>query len=173
MSRPRTLHVGAGVVTRYRNGVCAFACNRSDCHVYSQPRGWRTAVRLARRHDADHAAAEARYVGTPWGIPAHELPATRRARPLRRLAIAVVVLVLTALALPALLGPLTGHAAPAPPAPSTSVVSTTAPGPAPGPAPEGYVPTPAVPPATNANGQWIPEPDQLPAPNTSDAGGGR
>jgi hypothetical protein len=168
MSRPRTLHVGAGVVTRYRNGVCAFACNRNDCHAYSEPRGWRAALRLARQHDADHAAAEARSVGTPWGIPAHELAATRRARPLRRLVIAVVVLVLTALALPALLGPLTGHAAPAPPAPATSVVSTT-----PSPAPKGDVPTPAGPPPTNANGQWIPEPDPAPAPPTSAAGGGR
>jgi hypothetical protein len=169
MSHPRTLHVGAGVVTRYRNGVCTFACNHSNCRAYRQPRGWRAALRLARQHHADHAAAEARYLGTPWGIPTHELPPTRPARPLRRLAIAVVVLVLTALALPALLGPLTGHATPAPPAPSTSVVSTTAPGPA----PEGYVPTPPGPPATNANGQWIPEPDQPPAPSTSDAGGGR
>jgi hypothetical protein len=169
MSRPRTLHVGAGVVTRYRNGVCAFACNHSDCHAYSQPRGWRAARRLARQHDADHVAAEARDVNTPWGIPTHELPATRRARPLRRLAIAVVVLVLTALALPALLGPLTGHAAPAPPAPSTWVVSTTAAGPA----PEGYVPTPAGPPATNAGGQWIPKLDPASASSTSDAGGGR
>ena len=169
MSHPRTLHIGAGVVTRYRNGVCAFACNRNDCHTYSEPRGWRAALRLARQHHADHAAAEARYLGTPWGIPAHELPATRRARPLRRLAIAVVVLVLTALALPALLGPLTGHAAPAPPAPSTAVVSTTAPGSA----PEGYVPTPAGPPATDSGGQWIPEPDPAPAPASSSAGGGR
>jgi hypothetical protein len=169
MSHPRTLHVGAGVVTRYRNGVCAFACNRSDCHAYSQPRGWHAAMRLARQHDAAHAAAEARYLGTPWGIPAHELPPIRRARPLRRLAIAVVVLVLTALALPALLGPLTGHATPAPPAPSTAVVSTTAPGPA----PEGYVPTPAGPPATDTTGQWIPEPDPAPAPSISAAGGGR
>jgi hypothetical protein len=169
MSRPRTLHVGAGVVTRYRNGVCAFACNHSDCHAHSQPRGWRAALRLARQHHADHAAAEARYVGTPWGIPTHELPATRPARPLRRLAIAVVVLVLTALALPALLGPLTGHAAPAAPAPSTSVVSTTTRGPA----PEGYVPTPAGPPATDSGGQWIPEPDPASAPSTAAAGGGR
>jgi hypothetical protein len=81
----------------------------------------------------------------------------------------VVVLVLTALALPALLGPWTGHAAPAPPAPSTSVVSTTAPGAA----LDGYVPTPAGRPATDANGQWIPEPDPASAPSTSDAGGGR
>jgi hypothetical protein len=169
MSRPKTLHVGAGVVTRYRNGVCAFACNRSGCHASSQPRGWHAALRLARQHDADHAVAEARYADTPWGIPTHELPATRHARPLRRLAIAVLVLVLTALALPALLGPLTGHAAPAPPAPSTSVVSTTAPGPA----PEGYVPTPAGPPATDSGGQWLPEPHPAPAPTTSDAGGGR
>jgi hypothetical protein len=170
MSHPRTLHVGAGVVTRYRNGVCTFACNHSNCRAYRQPRGWRAALRLARQHHADHAAAEARYLGTPWGIPTHELPPTRRARPLRRLAIAVVVLALTALALPALLGPLTGHATPAPPAPSTSVVSTTAAGPA----PEGYVPTPAGPPATDSGGQWIPKPDPAPAaPASSAAGGGR
>jgi hypothetical protein len=77
-------------------------------------------------------------MGTPWGIPAHELPhpAARPAHPLRRLAIAVAVLALTALLLPALLGPLTSHAAPAPPAPTYD-----------------YLPTPAGPPAsTDAGG---------------------
>src|SRR6266511_3740563 len=48
----------------------------------------------------------------------------------------------------------------APTAPSIVVVPTTAPGPA----PEGYVPTPAGPPATDANGTWIPEPQPAPAP---------
>jgi hypothetical protein len=101
MSRPKTLHVGAGVVTRYRNGVCAFACNRSDCHAYSEPRGWRAAMRQARQHAVDHDATEARYVGTPWGVPAHELPRpTRRlSGPLGRLAIVVLVLTLTTLVL--------------------------------------------------------------------------
>ncbi len=148
MSRPKTLHVGAGVLTRHRNGACTFACRHDGCHAYSEPHGWRAGVRLARQHDADHAATEARNVGTPWGIPAHELAPTRRAHPLRRLAIALLVLVLTTLILPALLGPLTSHAAPAPTAPPTSVASTATPGPA----PEGYVPTPAGPPASSTAG---------------------
>jgi hypothetical protein len=170
MSRQKTRQVGtAGLVTRYRNGICLRTCRR--CHQADTPPSWRAALRAARAHAHHHQATDARDVGTPWGIPAHELPrpAARRAHPLRRLAIAVAVLALTALLLPALLGPLTSHAAPAPAAPSTSVVATTAPGPA----PEGYVPTPAGPPATDAGGQWLPEPDPTPASAAPDAGGGR
>ncbi len=171
MSRPKTLHVGAGVLVRHRDGTCTFTCRHDSCRAYSEPGSWRAGVRLARQHDADHAATEARNVSMPWGIPAHELPptTTRRAHPLRRLAIAVLVLVLTTLILPALLGPLASHAAPAPVAPSTSIASSTAAGPA----PEGYVPAPAGPPATDAGGRWHPEPDPAPAPPSSSAGGGR
>jgi hypothetical protein len=168
MSRPKTRQVGtAGLVTRYRNGTVMRTCRR--CHQAEAPPSWRSALRAARAHARDHQATDARDVGTPWGIPAHELPPTRpaarQAHPLRRLAIAVVVLVLTALLLPALLGPLTSHAAPAPApaAPSIAVVPTTIkPAPTTKPAPhrppttEGYVPTPAGPPASS-----------------SDAGGGR
>ncbi len=137
MSRPKTRQVGtAGLVTRYRNGICLRTCRR--CHQADTPPSWRAALREARAHAHHHQATDARDVGTPWGVPAHELPrpAARRAHPLRRLAIAVLVLALTALLLPALLGPLTSHAAPAPPAPTYD-----------------YVPTPAGPPAsTDAGG---------------------
>jgi hypothetical protein len=166
MSHPKTRQVGtAGLVTRYRNGIVMHTCRR--CHQADAPPSWRAALRQARAHARGHQATDARDVGTPWGIPAHELPrpAARRAHPLRRLAIAVLVLALTALLLPALLGPLTSHAAPPPVAPSTSIASTTA--------AEGYVPTPAGPPATDAGGTMLPEPDQAPAPAAPDAGGGR
>jgi hypothetical protein len=156
MSHPKTRQVGtAGLVTRYRNGIVMRTCRR--CHQADAPPSWRAALRQARAHARHHQATDARDVGTPWGIPAHELPrpATRPPHPLRRLAIAVVVLVLAALLLPALLGPLTGHAAPAPPgAPSYD-----------------YVPTPAGPPATDADERMLPKPDQAPA--APDAGGGR
>jgi hypothetical protein len=134
MSHPKTRQVGtAGLVTRYRNGIVMRTCRR--CHQADVPPSWRAALRQARAHA--HQATDARDVGTPWGIPAHELPhpATRPPHPLRRLAIAVLVLVLAALLLPALLGPLTSHAAPAPPAPTYD-----------------YVPTPAGPPASTEGG---------------------
>src|SRR6266545_3188615 len=157
MSRPKTLHVGAGVLTRYRNGACAFTCRHGGCRAYSEPRGWRAGLRQARQHAADHDATEARYVGTPWGVPAHELPRpTRRRRRLRRLAAAVAVLALAA-----------------PAAPSIAVVPTPTTTAAAAPGSEGYVPTPAGPPATDANGQWIPEPDQPPTSPSSSAGGDR
>ncbi len=144
----------------------------SGCHAYSQPRGWRAGLRLARQHAAAHDQTEARDVGTPWGVPAHELPPTsRRRRPLRRLATAVVVLALAALAFTLTLANLTGHAAPqrAPAAPFIAILPTTT---AAAVGPEGYVPTPAGPPATDTNGTWIPEPD--PASSASSrAGGGR
>jgi hypothetical protein len=127
MSRPKTRQVGtAGLVTRYRNGICLRTCRR--CHQADTPPSWRAALRAARAHARDHQATDARDVGTPWGIPAHELPrpAARRAHPLRRVAIAVVVLVLTALLLPALLGPLTSHATLAPPTPTYDYVPTLA-----------------------------------------------
>jgi hypothetical protein len=177
MSRPKSRRIGAGVVIGYRDGICTFTCHHDGCRAFTEPRSWRAGLRLARQHANDHDATEATYAGTPWGIPAHELPhhTTRRRRPLRRLAIAVVVLVLTALALPALLGSLTGHAAPAPPAaPSIAILPTTTPPTTTArPGPEGYLPTPAGPPATDPGGTWIPEPDPAPPAASSSAGGGR
>ncbi len=78
MSHPKTLHVGAGVLTRYRNGACAFTCRHSGCRAYSEPRSWRAGLRQASRHAADH-----------------ELPPTRRRR--GRFAVLLVVLLLLAI----------------------------------------------------------------------------
>ncbi len=171
MSRSTSRRVGAGTLTRYRDGSCTFACHRSGCHAYSQPRGWRAGLRLARQHAAAHDQTEARDVGTPWGTPTHELPPTRRRRPLRRLATAVLILALAALTFTLTVAGVTGHAAPqrAPAAPSIAILPTTT---AAAVGPEGYVPTPAGPPATDAGGQWIPEPEPTP-PGNSSAGGGR
>jgi hypothetical protein len=80
-------------------------------------------------------------IGT-WPPPG---PAARRLH-LGRLAVVALVLAVLAFGVSAV----TTHAAPAPTAPSIVVVPTTAPGPA----PEGYVPTPAGPPATDRNGRW-------------------
>jgi hypothetical protein len=171
MSRPKTLHVGAGVVTRHRNGACTFTCRHDGCHAFSEPRGWRVGVRQARQHDASHAATEARNVGMPWGVPAHELPRPAGRRPLRRLANVVLILALAALLVSLVVANANSHAAPGTGAASTAVVSTTT---LPtGPGPEGYVPTLAGPPATDANGAWIPAPDEPPAQASSNAGGGR
>jgi hypothetical protein len=176
MSRPKSRQVGtAGLVLRHRDGTCTRTCRR--CGQWGTAPGWRAGLRAARQHAATHAATDARYVGTPWGVPAHELPRTARRRwPLRRLATAVVVLALAALAFTLTLAGVTGHAAPAPPsppaAPSIAILPTTTIPPSDAPASEGYVPTPAGPPATDAGGTWIPEPDPSPAPTSSSAGGG-
>jgi hypothetical protein len=171
MSSSKSRRVGAAVLTRYRHGICTFTCHHSGCHAYWEPRGWRAGLRQARQHAAAHDATEARYVGTPWGIPTHELPPSRRRRPLRRLATAVLILALTALAFTLTVTGVTGHAAPrpTPAAPSIAILPTTT---AAAVGPEGYVPTPAGPPATDAGGQWIPEPEPTP-PGNSSAGGGR
>ncbi len=178
MSRPKSRQVGtAGLVLRYRDGKCARTCRR--CGEWDAAPGWRAALRGAHQHAATHDAADARYVGTPWGIPAHELPPARRRRPLRRLAAAVVVLALAALAFSLTVANVTGHAAPtptpAPAAPSIAILpTTTKPVPHRPSNPEDYVPTPAGPPATDAGGTWIPEPDPAsPASSSSDPGGGR
>jgi hypothetical protein len=173
MSRSTSRRVGAGVLTRYRHGSCTFACHYGGCHAYWEPRGWRAGLRQARQHAAAHDAIEARDVGTPWGVPAHELPPTSRRRwPLRRLAAFLVVLALAALAFTLTLAGVTGHAAPAPrpapAAPSIAILPTTT---AAAVGPGGYVPTPAGPPVT-AGGQWIPQPAPTP-PGNSSAGGGR
>jgi hypothetical protein len=174
MSRPKSRQVGtAGLVLRHRDGTCTHACRR--CGQFDTAPGWRAALRAARAHAAAHAAADARYVDTPWGVPAHELPPTRpRKRPLRRLAAAVVVLALAALAFSLTVANVSGHAAPAPApaAPSIAILPTTT-LPA-GPAPEGYVPTPAGPPATDRNGTSISEPNPAsPTASSSSPGGGR
>jgi hypothetical protein len=95
MSRRKSQHLGAGVVTRYRNGACTFTCRHDGCRAYSEPPSWRAALRQARHHDAEHNTTEATYAGTPWGIPTHELPPTgyrRRGRARRRvLAVALVL----------------------------------------------------------------------------------
>jgi hypothetical protein len=139
MSRPKSRRVGAGVLTRYRDGICTFACHHSGCGAYSEPRGWRAGLRQARQHAAAHDVTEARYVGTPWGVPFHELPPTRPRRRLRRLAVAVVVLALAALAFTLTVANVTGHAAPAPPPTTTQ-------------APSQYLPVPAGPPARSSAG---------------------
>ena len=177
MSYPKSRQVGtAGLVLRHRDNTCTHTCRR--CGQWDASPGWRAALRAARAHAAEHHATDARYVGTPWGIPTHELPRTsRHRRPLRRLAVAVVVLALAALAFTLTLANVTGHAAPrpAPAAPAVAILpTTTLPGvAAAGAGPEDYVPTPAGPPATDQGGQWIPEPDPPPAPAGSAAGGGR
>ncbi|SRR6266540_3950888 len=99
---------------------------------------------------------------------------TRRRRPLPRLAAAVVVLALAVLAFGLTVANVTSHATPAPAAPSIAILPTTTPAAGPAPGSEGYVPIPAGPPATDANGTWIPEPyPASPAPGRSPAGGGR
>jgi hypothetical protein len=173
VSRPTSRRVGAGVLTRYRDRSCTFACHHSGCHTYTQPRGWHAGLRQARRHAAAHDAVEARDVGTPWGIPTHELPPSRRRRPLRRLAAAVLVLALAALAFTLTVANVTGHAAPAPrPAPAAPFIAILPTTTAAVVGPEGYVPTPAGPPATDAGGQWIIQPEPTP-PGNSSGGGGR
>jgi hypothetical protein len=95
---------------------------------------------------------------------------TRRRRPLPRLAAAVVALALAVLAFGLTLANVASHATPAPAAPSIAILPTTTLPTAAG--PKEYVPTPAGPPATDANGTWIPEPDPA-SPASSTAGGGR
>jgi len=80
MPSPKSQRFGAVVATRYRDGTCTAACNRDGCRAYAEPRGWRRTLRLAREHAAAHAHTDARDVGTPWGIPAHELSRTARRR---------------------------------------------------------------------------------------------
>jgi hypothetical protein len=139
-SQPKSRHVGAGVVTRYRDGACTFTCRHSGCRTYSEPRGWRAGLRMARQHAADHDATETRYVDTPWGVPAHELPRhARRRRPLRRLAAAMLILALAALALSLTVANVNSHAAPVP-GPTTTQ------------APYEYVPVPAGAPGSSAGG---------------------
>jgi hypothetical protein len=73
MSRPKSRQVAtAGLVLRHPDGTCTRACRR--CGQFEQARGWHAGLRSARAHAAEHHAEDARYLDTPWGIPAHELP---------------------------------------------------------------------------------------------------
>jgi hypothetical protein len=96
-------------------------------------------------------------------------------RRLGRLAFVVLVIASTALALAVYAHNAPGHAAPAPATPSIAILPpTTLPTAAPaGLGSEGYVPTPAGPPATDRTGLWMPVPDPAPAPASSSSGGGR
>jgi hypothetical protein len=112
MSHPKSRQVGtAGLVLRHRDGTCSRTCRR--CGEWASVRTWRAGLRDAHAHAAFHDTVDARYVGTPWGIPAHELSPARR-RPLRRLAAAMVILALAALAFGLTVANVTGHTAPAP-----------------------------------------------------------
>jgi hypothetical protein len=168
MSRPKTLQVGvAGLVSRYRDGTITHTCQH--CHCWQEWPRWGPAIRFARQHDAAHQATALHYNRGPRED--RELAQRPTGPPLLgRLAIIALALLLFALTATAV----ASHATPAPtpaPVPSIAVVPTTAPA---APTPEGYVPTQAGPPATNADGTWIPEPNQPPAPPTSsNAGGGR
>jgi hypothetical protein len=124
-------------------------------------------LQAARDHAAEHQM-QARYALTPQGnsLVGRNGPSWRR-----RLAVAGVVLVLAVIAFAAIVARMTSRAAPAP-VPPIGVVTTTTAAPSPpaaAPATTGYRPTVAGAPATNAQGQWIPEPD----PATTSTGGSR
>jgi hypothetical protein len=138
MPSPKSQRFGPVVATRHRDGTCTVACNRRGCRAYATARGWRRTVRLAREHAAAHAHTDTRYVDTPWGVPAHELP--RATKPRRRLAAIAAVLLLAVLAFGVTVVSVAGRAGSAP-APTT----TTA-------APGEYIPVPAGPPSSSPAG---------------------
>jgi hypothetical protein len=157
MPSPKSQRFGPVVARRHRDGTCTAACNRRGCRAYAEPHGWRRTVRLAREHAAAHAHTDARYVDTPWGVPAHELP--RATKPRRRLAAVAAVLLLAVLAFGVTVVSVAGRAgsAPAPvtvvsvagragsaPAPTTTTTTTPAPG--------EYIPVPAGPPSSSPAG---------------------
>jgi ferric-dicitrate binding protein FerR (iron transport regulator) len=161
---PKRRQIGtAGLVLRFRDGTCTHQCRR--CGQWEAFPRWRAALRSARAHAADHAAgATDRYTLTPAGSRLVGRPQPRwRRSPLRRLA--AVLVVLAVLAFTVTVTAVTSRAAP--PAPAIGIVANTT---AAGPGPEGYRPTPAGPPATDRQGQRIPDPD--PTNSTSSAGGG-
>jgi hypothetical protein len=141
MPSPKSQRFGAVVATRYRDGRCAAACNRAGCGAYTEPRGWRRTVRLAREHAAAHAATDARDVGTPWGVPAHELPRAA-SKPRGRLAAVAAALLLAVLAFGFSVVSVADRAG-STPAPTVTTVA---------PAPGEYIPTPAGPPSTSTAG---------------------
>jgi hypothetical protein len=138
MPSPKSQRFGPVVASRHRDGTCTAACNRRGCRAYAQPRGWRRTRRLAREHAAAHAATDARYVDTPWGVPAHELPRASR-KPRRRLAAVAAVLLLAVLAFGVTVVSVASRAG------SASPPTTT-------PAPYEYIPTPAGPPSSSSAG---------------------
>ncbi len=140
MPIPKSKRFGAVVATRYRDGTCAATCNRATCRAYAEPRGWRRTRRLAREHAAAHAATDAHYTDTPWGVPAHELPRASRP-PRRRLTVVAAVLVLIVLAFGVTVISVAGQAG-STPTPTTTIT----------PAPGEYIPVPAGPPSTSSAG---------------------
>jgi hypothetical protein len=163
--RTNSRQVGsAGLVLRYPDGTCAHICRA--CNHWEPFTRWRPALRSARAHAADHAAgATDRYGLTPAG--SRLIRRSRRRPPLRRLAAVMVALLLAVLAFAATVA---GMASRATPVPTIGIVTTTtkaAPGSAAG--AQGYRPTPAGPPVTDRQGQWIPQPN----PTSSSAGGDR
>jgi hypothetical protein len=136
MTSPKSRRFGAVVVTRYRDGTCTATCNRADCRAYTELSGWRRTLRMASEHAAAHNATEARYANTPWGIPAHELPPTRR-RPVRRL-----------VATAAILAVMIGAGVVASNAASHAISPPTTSSPA-----QEYIPTPAGPPTSTREGR--------------------
>jgi ferric-dicitrate binding protein FerR (iron transport regulator) len=125
----------AGLVSRHRDGTCTHTCGR--CQQWEAFAGWRTALRAARAHAADHHATQTRYLPTPTGINALGHHATRRA-PRRRGAAAMVIVLLLA-ALSFTVADMTSRAGSAP-APTTTQV------------PYEYTPVPAGPPANPSVG---------------------
>lgn len=135
----------AALLVRFRNGICAFTCYQ--CRGYSERYGWRRALREARGH-----SCPTRYDLTPTGLDA--IGRRQPARRSRRLAAAAIVAVLLATLAFAFVATV-GRASSAPATPTTTTTAGAA-----------YTPSPAGPPVTDANGQWISEPDPS-------AGGGR
>jgi hypothetical protein len=167
---PKRRQVGTGgLVLRFRNGICTHQCRR--CGQWEAFPRWRPALRSARAHATDHAAgATDRYTLTPAGSRLVGRPQPRWRRSLRRrLAAVLAVLVLAVLAFTVTVTAVTSRAAPPAPAPAPAIGIAATTTTAAGPGPEGYRPTPASPPATDRQGQWIPDPD----PTSSSAGGGR
>jgi hypothetical protein len=133
MPRSKSRQVGtAGLVSRRRDGTCTHTCRH--CQQWEAFPGWRTALRAARAHAADHHATQTRYLPTPIGINA--LGATRRAAR-RRVAAIVIVVLLAALSLT-----VTDMASRAGPAPAPTTTQ----------APYQSTPLPAGPPASSSAG---------------------
>jgi sulfite exporter TauE/SafE len=165
--RTKSHRVGsAGLVLRYGDGTCTHECR--SCGTWEAFARWRPALRSARAHAADHATgATNRYALTPAGSRLVGRSPRRRS-PLRRLATVLVGVLLAVLAFAATVAGMASRAAPVPPA--IGIVTTTT---AAAPRPEaGYSPAVAGTPATDAQGQWIPQPDPT-STGKGPQGGGR
>jgi hypothetical protein len=66
--RVKRRRVGAGLLVRFRNGICAFTCYA--CRAYSERDGWRRALRQARAHVCPPPVPAHRYGLTPAGLDA-------------------------------------------------------------------------------------------------------